>query len=357
MSDYITGSVNSILADYHTINPNTILAVQDVFESEHLTQAINQLGHPACILNDHLIDNLDFNLVPAYYAPLWLEQQVDDFQRDIPFGSSDCLSTDYCFSFSLNKKQINRFILIKLVEYFEFNSYDYTWSGYGRGFDLAPALEQIHAFDQDIDFQKFIYSPITLPEKWIRFSERNHDELDNSHGAIQDHGGNSWTWLNGLSELYSHGAVNLIGESIQYDRSICFTEKTLYAMLGRCFPIWVGGYAQAQAFENLGLDSFSDVIDHDYQWAPTLIERCYQAVKLNYKILSDVNHARAVREQHWDRLTANAQWIYSEKLVEHNNHLIARWPGYVLDQLPRVIYRFDRPGREAKIQSLRVLVD
>lgn len=356
MSNYITGSVNVLVADYSRVTPDTVMAVQDVFESEHLAQAIGQMGHPACILNDHLIDNLDFDLVPAYYAPLWLEQQIDAFQRDIKLDWTH-QPTDYCFSFSLNKKQINRFLLIKLVEYFRFRSYDYTWSGYGRGFDLSRVLDEIARFDQDPDFRKFIYSPIELKEKWIRFSERNHDDVDASHGAIQDHGGNSWTWLHGLNTLYSHGAVNLIGESVQYDRSICFTEKTLYAMLGRCFPIWIGGYGQAQAFESLGLDSFSDVINHDYQWAPTLIQRCYQAVASNHKILSDLDFARSLREQHWSRLTANAEWIYSEKLVDHNNHLIARWPSLVLDQLPRVIYRFDRPGRQQAIQALRVLVD
>lgn len=356
MSTYITGSVNSILADYSAIPPHTIMAVQDVFDSNHLTQAIEALGQPACVLNDHLTHNLDFDLVPAYYALLWLEQQIDAFQRDIP-QITDQPSTDYCFSFSLNKKQINRFLLIKLVEYFKFSSYDYTWSGYGREFDLAPALPQIHAFDLDPGFQRYVYSPIKITEKWIKFSQHNHDHVDTTQGAVQDHGGNSWTWLNGLDTLYSHGAVNLIGESIQYDRSMCFTEKTLYAVLGHCFPIWVGGYGQAQAFESLGLDSFSDVINHDYQWAPTLIERCYQAIALNKHILSNLEHARACRQQCWDRLESNAQWIYSEKLVNHNNHLIARWPGPVLDQLPRVIYRFDRPGRAEQIQALRVLVD
>lgn len=356
MSAYITGSVNSILADYSRIPPNTILAVQDVFRASDLDRAIALLGEPACVLNDHLIDNLDFDTVPAYYAPLWLEQQITAFQKDIP-QTQDIPTTDYCFSFSVNKKQINRFILIKLVEYFQFSSYDYTWSGYGRGFDLALALDQIHSFDLDINFQKFIYSPITVSDRWIKFSENNHDSVDHSRGAVQDHGGNSWTWLHGLNDLYSHGAVNLIGESIEYDRTCCFTEKTLYAMLSLCFPIWVGGYGQAQAFESLGLDSFSDIINHDYQWAPTLIERCYQAVEQNRRILQDLDYARECRERCWHRLLKNKSWIYSDQLVDHNNHLIARWPNYVLDQLPRVIYRFDRPGRAAEIQRLRTLID
>jgi hypothetical protein len=356
VSSYITGSVNGILADYSVIPPQSIMAVQDVFRAQDLAQAIALLGKPACVLNDHLTYNLDFDTVPAYYTLLWLEQQIDAFQQDIA-PTTETYPTHYCFSFSLNKKQINRFFLIKLVEYFKFISYEYTWSGHGREFDLALALDQIYAFDQDQNFQQFIYSPITMAEKWIKFSENNHNETDAQPGSGLYHGGNSWTWLHGLDQLYSHGAVNLIGESIEYDRTCCFTEKTLYAMLGLCFPIWVGGYGQAQAFESLGLDSFSDIINHDYQWAPTLIERCYQAVALNRRILEDLEYARACRERCWDRLIQNRQWIYTEKLVDHNNHLIARWPDYVLDQLPRIIYWHDRPGRMARIQALRIQVD
>jgi hypothetical protein len=97
----------------------------------------------------------------------------------------------------------------------------------------------------------------------------------------------------------------LIAESIGEDKIINFTEKTLYPMLGLTFPIWIGGYKQAKLWQQHGFDTFNDVINHDYQHCDNIVERCYLAFEKNLPILTDLDYAKKVKQQHIKRLEQN----------------------------------------------------
>lgn len=238
----------------------------------------------------------------------------------------DTVHTQHCFNFMINKKQINRFLLIKLVEYFQLDSFDYTWSGIGREFDMSRIIEE---WQTDIDFQKFsqdfrstMLSPIVLNQRFVAFdNQQTQPEV-----RITNYGHNVWTWKNIFSELMPTTAVSLISESVAWQKSSVFTEKTLYAIMALTFPLYVGGYGHADQLKRMGFDTFDDIIDHRYQYKETLLERCYYAFFDNLKILSDLEFASTMRQQHLSRLKANQNKLYQGQIKIFVDKTVSSWP-------------------------------
>jgi hypothetical protein len=232
--------------------------------------------------------------------------------RSINHSSPAVLKTEYCFNFSVNLKRINRFIMIKLIEWFGLTNMDYTWSGVDSNFDMSIIIQEMNSVQNppwSREFESFLLAPITTQKKWI--NTPNDTLIESTH--IQTV--NKKAWHAGLDQLFSHSAVSLIAESIDYQSGAGYTEKTAYALFGQTFPIWVGGKYQAEQFAKLGYDTFDDVIDHSYQYRDTLIERCYYAIADNLEILKNLEHATALRNNLSTRLTENRQKLLTDCTV------------------------------------------
>lgn len=286
---------------------------------------IADLGEPGFIVGDNAgfvrCSGRDIYTVPFRGLELeWLSLRES-------FVLSRPESTDFCFNFMINKKQINRYLLIKLIEYLELdqNTFTYTWSGLDRRFDLHSTIKEI---DNDPcgwpdNFKNKILSPIELPSRWIPYlAEQLVPNL-----SYTNFGSTAWTWTFIFKDMVSRSAVSLITESQQEQSSCVFTEKTLYALMGMTFPIWIGGVGHADYFRSMGFDIFDDVIDHSYQWHPTLIRRCYHALVDNLAIISDLETAQRARTQHMERLIANIELIQSHDLLRiHTDRVVSKWP-------------------------------
>ena len=90
-----------------------------------------------------------------------------------------------------------------------------------------------------------------------------------------------------------------------------------------------GNLFQAQAWKQCGFDTFDDIIDHSYQYRPTLIERCWYAIKLNLELLKNKDLLAQLRNKHLSRLYNNRDLLISGQLRKHNNTVISTWPDYV----------------------------
>jgi hypothetical protein len=213
---------------------------------------------------------------------------------------------------------------MKLVELFKLTNYDYTWSGVDFQFDMTLILNELESLGKKVPFgieeRSILLSKIKIPKKFFYSPE----SVNNSFVSYPN---NSWTWNNGLNEIFCSSAVSLITESLRFTKSTVFTEKTTYALLGKTFPIWVGGgIAQAQQLENMGFDVFNDVINHNYQFYDTLIERCYYAFKLNLHILTNYEYVSKIRESMMDRLEHNQQLLKNMQIDNFCKQKIKDWP-------------------------------
>ncbi len=299
----------------HDILPDDVVYFVDWYSRDWLTQKIDQLGRPSLIVCD-VEASLAPQPVPQVFIP---EMRGGIFRRhrsgmtsvvDLTDRSVDTVN---CFNFSINKKSHDRFILLKLVQWFNLTSYQYTWSGSGNVMDMAPILQEMQAQSQLPDwytseFVSHILAPVTgIEPLWHNFSS----EVGQWFDYESRYAGDTWAqWKPFKRALTETSAVSILCDSsTNLEPNFTITERLLYYIAGLNFAIFAGNYGQASQLESMGIDTFANVIDHSYQWRPTVLERMYYAIHDNLKILTDLEYAAHTRDQMMDRLVANRDYI------------------------------------------------
>jgi hypothetical protein len=315
------------------LSGNDILHVHDVFEAQQLEAMFDQRGRPAIVVSDHLTTCPDLS-VKFVGLPLY-------FYKHICYGFAldnlpDTFSTDYCFNFIVNKKQVSRYLLIKLAEIFNLSNYQYTWSGVDTNFDLSIVINEMdwlgNACPLTPQQRAQLLHPIKLAPRWIEDSvpQVATNAFISARPAI-------YSWPLGINSVFQNTAVSLITETVSYSRNSVFTEKTGFAILGLTFPLWVGGYNQASEFRRIGFDTFDDVIDHSYESYNTLIERCYYALAKNYNILTNLELATSLRKRYAERLLKNRSRLFDNTVGNFIDAEIAKESLEVQPHLHQVV--------------------
>lgn len=233
--------------------------------------------------------------------------------------NDNSLTTEYCFCWSINKKNLDRYLVIKLIEWFNLDSYKYTWSGIGRNADCSQLIQEFNNLNVSwltANLRSIILSPINLPDNFISVKDNKIDE----ETTINNDSSLLFQWSFVQKPMASNSAVYLLTESFSnFEKNYTFSEKTGWAMMSKNFPIWAGNYGQAEQAKKIGIDIFDDVINHDYQWYETIIERCYYAIADNLKILTNLELARFLRKKHHERLITNQHWYLNGGLKNYVN--------------------------------------
>lgn len=215
-------------------------------------------------------------------------------------------NTERCFSFHFFTPRIHRHLLMGLLNYHQLTNFYHT---------IQPQL--FFTFNTDEVFNFIRNQPAESIDVNILL-EKGFNADNNVMKSFSFDVGNDprlfTPWGHGLGALISKTAVSLITETVGAYKSAMFTEKTLWAMMALNFPIWVGGYKQAELFKNLGFDVFDDVIDHSYQYKDNFIDRCNLALELNRDILTDLELAKSLRLRVMDRLIKNREHLGSQEL-------------------------------------------
>lgn len=286
---------------------------QDTLNNDLFFQIVEEHGYPDILISsahpEYNINNFKY-----YYLPDDLAHFAYQVNK---FSTVQDYSTEYCFNFMINKNQTNRFLLIRLVEWFKLTSYDYTWSG-TDSFSCSEIIKELDSLNADLRYH-IMKQDFAIPAKFINLP----------NGTPQT---NLAVWNYAIGEMFAKSAVSLITESIGVEKIINFTEKSLFSVQALTFPIWIGGFRQAEHWKNHGFDTFDDVVNHDYQYCDTLVERCIRAFQDNLQLLTDLNYARAIREKHMERLLENRV-----KLRSNLEHLfVEQWnqmPAYLTKSL------------------------
>jgi len=284
----------------------TTVWIKDGFPIENYQTLIKNHGVPSLLVSDsypqypYLDATIDF-----YYLPTSLYAHYVVLDNNIKLLDH---VPEYCFNFVTNRKNINRYLLLKLVEWFDLSSCRYTWSGAGSTVDMSNLFGDFNLLQNQVPSQEFMnhmLGPVSKIKPYFvdTNNQTNQGILDKQHRL--DIGSIEWAWDNILNDIMSRSCVSMISESIGYENAMQFTEKTLYSVMALTFPIWIGGYKQAEAWTDHGFDTFDDIIDHSYQHYDSLLERCFYAFRDNLKILTDFDHACHLKQKNMHRLLQN----------------------------------------------------
>ena len=140
--------------DFPELKHNYQLAfwIHDTHGHDRFCDLVNKFGKPNIVISSahpeypYLEKDIKY-----YYVPDWLAWHVSQFDLE----SNNNLPIEKCFNFFINKKQLNRILLLKLVEWFDLDSYFYTWSGIGQTFDGSEIVTNLHSVESLVDLKKF----------------------------------------------------------------------------------------------------------------------------------------------------------------------------------------------------------
>lgn len=321
---FVYNSSGKAYENYKGSLQDNVLHVEDVFDDDTLLSIFQKFGKPkyviSCGCSQYLTNKID---VPIFVVDAWIASELSQWEQFSINKINDIVTTKTA-NFQINKKQINRYLTIKMCEILDIDV-NYTWSGTGRTYDLQHIIDE----NQNLNCNKInkCFSEILAPikkfkKKWIQCGR---DE-SNANGGIANYGHNFKVWNAGLDKLMSSTAISLIAESIEIQKCAEFTEKTAFSVLAHTFPIWVGGYNMASKWREKGFDVFDDIIDHSYESMPTLLERCFFAFYLNKDILTDIQLATELRNKNIERLVNNNRLLTPTFIKNYNKSVIKTWP-------------------------------
>ena len=247
----------------------------------------------------------------------------------------------------INKTGLSRYMALKLIEAFDLD-HEILWSGIGSKRNLSDVIPEIDLLCPQ--YKHCLLSPVSLTPRWLYkldFDALCQTPLEHYAGDtmspitrfvdtvfrdflhIPRRGSHVWSWNNGIGSMMSASAVSLITESeCSYPEvwAVGFSWKTIFSVLAHTVPIWLGGRGAADQWRSMGFDVFDDIVNHDYQYAPTLFQRCWQAVNLNRELLQDKAQLSKLKLQLAPRFKYNHLLLYQDVIGQYWYQKFSEWP-------------------------------
>jgi hypothetical protein len=294
-----------------TLNDDDLVYFADHYDDETYNSLKHRYGTPTRMLFDVecTIEPQEFKAIYIPALSMGMLNWINLFNKsNLLFPES--VTTEHCCNFSMNRGHYDRHIFLKLLEeVFPNLDFVYSWHGRLRNHDLTYLLEELRSINSikiTEELRSKLLSPIRLSSCW--FNNSNDESTFTGHSMT--HGEFNENWTSAHRDLCASSAVCLLTESFSnHQKNYTFTEKTLYAILGLNFPIWVGNYGQADVAKSMGIDTFEDIIDHSYQYKKTIFERCYFAIEQNLEILTSLEYAKHLRNNNLKRLISNRDYM------------------------------------------------
>ena len=125
-----------------------------------------------------------------------------------------------------------------------------------------------------------------------------------------------------LDWVYSDCAINIVTETLYYNRPGIITEKTLFAFLAGQVPIIIAHQGFVKECEKMGFDMFTDIVNTDYDDLPD-IQRWRAALESNSELLRTGIDRSQVKK----------------RLIQNKDHALNHWPQYLIEQYTGEAYQ------------------
>jgi hypothetical protein len=312
-----------------------------IYVHDHHYNEENQCFHIKQLMENSLCDPLEHLLIFDQSAhddelaqynhvclPIFQAGEVRQFvnQKIVP----DWTQKTRTFNFMINKPRPNREFLLMMIEHFKLQNYSYSLPWKITNFNRKTLKSQMKniAYHEIVDQAQgniagtnYVFGPEVALDQGIKNGNFKNPE--------------TYNYLL-KSTVFEPSCVSLITEPLCFEREILHTEKTLMAIYGGTFPIWVGGWRLAKQAQDLGFDVFDDIIDHSYQALDDPWDRCYYAIKNNLELLKDFDRARLLIEKNQHRLRKNVELLETNPFASDIEKKIARYPESTRSELARI---------------------
>jgi hypothetical protein len=281
ISDHMP-QVKSIHISYHDYDRNFQNTIIDLFNDAEIDYRSKIFVFDSYMCFD------DFSIDQSIFTNEWLfNSAVKEFIDGLPdWNSIPKIMPTKTVSAIMNKVRPNRLILSTLLaNLFDLDNVQYSFSLSGASSPLLELKELLKNCDYPLDTSKI------LPELW--YGPRTYISNVKAFSIFL------------YNKVFSSSAVSLITEPTFFENGCHLSEKTLMSVYSGHFMIWVGNYKAAECAEKLGLDVFSDIIDHSYQYIAHPGKRSVEAVLRNIDLLTNLELQTDLRNSMYDRLNNN----------------------------------------------------
>jgi hypothetical protein len=149
-------------------------------------------------------------------------------------------------------------------------------------------------YDANIFLDWIYFSDSDLKSKLIQISESLNDHTSLLIEPVYSNAtaeSNIDNFINRLSHHYKHALVEIVTESTCFEPTLNLTEKYTNTIYGAVLPIMISTQGTVKYLEELGFDTFSDIIDHSYDSEPNPFYRMKKAIDLNRRLIEDRDYA------------------------------------------------------------------
>lgn len=137
-----------------------------------------------------------------------------------------------------------------------------------------------------------------------------------------------------LRDFYRTTTVEIINETLYYNRGISPSEKYFQSVFGMNFPIMISCPGTVDYLRKHGFDVFDDVIDHSYDKIEHDVNRIVYAINSNFEMLANPAVARAKWHECRERFEKNIAWARGPMYDHFKNMALQNFDNYMLTYQP-----------------------
>jgi len=219
------------------------------------------------------------NNYKKFYVESFFNKTVKDYFNVDKDNSIDFSLKEKKFNYLSNKPRAARLLASSWIaeNYNNFNEFNYTQA-------YEDTAEHVGLAGEFMISASLPEKLKILPKKWITVNSSVEQINKNAGGMVYDQ--NHFNFYNGIRDEIIPTVFSIVMEPVFWEHGCMLTEKYVNAILGGTIPI-VNGYEIYEVIEQMGFDTFSDIIDVSAQYEKNPIYRILNLLEKNKNCLDN----------------------------------------------------------------------
>jgi hypothetical protein len=248
---------------------------KSLVEKKQQLESFNWFQNDHFFILDHYVGSSDTTEL-LLYLPIFLYSEAKQYSevfKNLKLDFSKKYALNCCLNFPRPHRIVASCWLANYGDQFEF-TYTQSWNQ----FDLVDHLDELLQIGSVIDWTHSFGPTVRMLDKLWKGTAPPRDYLTNTNNARN--------FEENIKCLVDQSVFSLVFESSTWEKQFALTEKYLNAIYGGTIPV-LFGFGSYDIIENMGLDSFKDVINTSSQYEPNLITRTWKTLSDNIMIFKN----------------------------------------------------------------------
>ena len=250
------------------------------------------------------------------YLPIFLYSEAKQYYEVFKNLKLDFTEKKYALNCCSNYPRPHRLVASCWLANYG-SQFQFTHTQSWNQFDFVDQLDELLQIGSVIDYTHSFGPTVKMLDKLWKGTATPTAYTKNTNNARN--------FEENIKYLVDQSVFSLVLESSTWEKQLAFTEKYLNAIYGGTIPV-LFGFGSYDIVENMGLDSFKDIINTSNQYEPNLVTRTWKTLSDN--IIMFNNATEFIKDPHIQKRIQNNLDIvknYHDWLIKStincNNHV------------------------------------